>query len=148
MKQYIKPSISILSCESLGAKLQGTGVALICSGSECDSAFGASCALTMDPNENYVSIGLFERGVECPAAGSPSCEVTALSVNDIPIENPSSLCHVGKNSGSDCSAGCSFEIRCTSAAAQICDSVDDIIHATVSCSGFEEPVACDKRSLI
>ena len=44
MKTYLKPSISILGCETLGAKLQGTGLLIVCEGNpNCDYKLGADC---------------------------------------------------------------------------------------------------------
>ena len=70
MKTYLKPSISILGYESLGAKLQGTGSLFIaCAGQpNCDYNLGADCfynspdyALNMyffANNEDWMDTGL------------------------------------------------------------------------------------------
>lgn len=136
MKQYLKPSVLILSCESLGAKMQGTGqVMLVCSGVGCGEQLGPSC---VSGSPDHVEILLLEEGVTCPVAAAPSCVVTALSLNGYPVPSPSTNCWV--DDFESCRTGCGVAIMCNSMAA--CSSGQSI-EATVSCSGFGEPASCN-----
>lgn len=136
MKSYLKPSILIFSSEGFGAKLQGSGASLLCSGTECDRALGASCVT--GGNYNYVAIDLFERGVTCPQVGLPSCVVTSITIGSSTYPSPD--CWVQGDSEDRCDNGCGLSILCNSSGLYCNEYMS--ISATVSCSGFGEMVTC------
>lgn len=140
MREYLKPSMLILSCESFGAKLQGSGASLlVCSGTGCDADLGASCHTYQSYYGSYVQIYLVEEGLACPTGKiSDICEVTALTINGSTAST--GMCYL--EDYKQCDTGCGISIVCDSM--YLCSSLsENEVHATVACSGFSEPVSCN-----
>lgn len=138
MRQYLKPSMFVFSCERLDGRLQGSGAGLlVCEGTECDMTLGASCLIGQ--GYYYVEIKLFEEGITCPVSALPSCVVETMMINGSSISDPASRCHVVD--AQSCDTGCGIIMTCESSIYCNTYSYNDI-SATVACSGFNEPISC------